>query len=259
MKSILLNSPKKQTGLSLVELMVALLISTILLLGVLELFGSSSKTSRSANALARLQENGRLAMDLIAREARRTGFNGCDGGLDEEDKPLSFTNAADENIDRFPSESMAGSDDRTLRFRYFSASNGDMVDKNNCEKNKLTPHYIKFLNCGNNLCVQSSDTGGSQQTLLNHANFAKDNDGGIRYIQPCESPNQENTCYYSAGAIPTKTSDGKTSFRNVQKIQVKLKLCTDTLSENSSKYCADDSTTKITRTFSSIIELRNRL
>jgi len=249
MKSILFNSPKKQAGLSLVELMVALLISTILLLGVLELFGSSSKTSRSANAVARLQENSRLVMDLIAREARRTGFNGCDAGLGDSGR---FDAGAGGAISNFPEESLTGSTDKSLIFRYFGSNDGTV--SNSCNRTDLSEYYIQFSNCssGQDICVTSGSTGHSSPVLLNHATIEK-----IHYIQPCDPPNVDKTCTY--GTPPTKPGTQEISFAKVQKIQVQLKLCTDTLSEQNTKYCAQDSDTKITRTFSSLIELRNQL
>jgi len=250
MKSSLFNSPQKQTGLSLIELMVALLISSILLLGVLQLFGSSSQTSRSANALARLQENGRLAMDLIAHEARRTGFNGCDAELDSIDE---FETNPGGKITHYPDESLKGSTDKSLTFRYYGSSDG--IKSNQCKKADLKneKNYIQFINDGKNLRVISTATGAGGQILLNHANIEE-----IYYIQPCESTSEEKTCSYLASKIPPSSS-GEISFASVQKIQVKLELCADTLSEQSDNYCSDDSSTAIRRTFSSLIELRNRL
>lgn len=67
----------KQTGLSLIELMVAILISTILVLGVTSLFTDTSDTARTNTALARVQESGRLALELIGADARRAGYVGC--------------------------------------------------------------------------------------------------------------------------------------------------------------------------------------
>jgi len=251
MKSILLNSPKKQSGLSLVELMVALLISTILLLGVLELFGSSSKTSRSANALARLQENGRLAMDLIAREARRTGFNGCDGAPDASG---TFTSTIGGSIDDFPAQSLKGSTNNSLTFRYYGSSDG--VSSNQCNQADLNGkrYYIRFENDGNNIRVISNDTGSDGQILINHAKI-----NHIEYIYPCkDDPTKTCSAFPSNPDFPKKP-DGTVDFKNVQKLKVALELCTDTLSESSPKYCSNDSNTKIERTFSSLIELRNRL
>jgi type IV pilus assembly protein PilW len=68
---------RKQTGLSLVEVMVAVVISSILILGVTDLFNSSFMSGRSNSELAQVQENGRLAMEIIGADARLTGLKTC--------------------------------------------------------------------------------------------------------------------------------------------------------------------------------------
>lgn len=68
---------RTQRGMSLIELMVAILISSILILGVTELFSSSYFSSRSNSQLANMQESGRIALEIIGADARRAGFQGC--------------------------------------------------------------------------------------------------------------------------------------------------------------------------------------
>jgi type IV pilus assembly protein PilW len=67
----------KQRGLSLIELMIALLLSTLLTLGILTMYLDSTETSQVSRSLARVQESGRIALDLVARDLRMTGFAGC--------------------------------------------------------------------------------------------------------------------------------------------------------------------------------------
>lgn len=67
----------KQRGLSLIEVMVAVVISSILILGVTDLFNSSFMSGRSNSELARIQENGRLAMEIIGSDARLAGLQTC--------------------------------------------------------------------------------------------------------------------------------------------------------------------------------------
>ncbi|HIG65419.1 MAG TPA: prepilin-type N-terminal cleavage/methylation domain-containing protein [Methyloprofundus sp.] len=75
MKSIL--RVKKQRGMSLIEIMIALLLGAFLTGGVIQIFLSSSQTYRIQDALAGLQENGRFSMDFIARDMRMVDFWGC--------------------------------------------------------------------------------------------------------------------------------------------------------------------------------------
>ncbi len=74
-----------QRGISLIELMVALAISTLLMLGVFEIFIGSNANDRVARNFARIQESGRLAIEILGRNLRMAGSQGDDGG----DNPLS--------------------------------------------------------------------------------------------------------------------------------------------------------------------------
>jgi type IV pilus assembly protein PilW len=67
----------KQRGVSLVELMVSVTIGLILLAGVLSIFLSSKVTYFANEKTARLQENGRVALDLIQHDIRSAGYSGC--------------------------------------------------------------------------------------------------------------------------------------------------------------------------------------
>lgn len=67
----------RQRGLTLVELMIALVLSLLLMGGAIQLFVGSKQTFQTGDALARLQENGRFAMELLTREVRQAGYSGC--------------------------------------------------------------------------------------------------------------------------------------------------------------------------------------
>lgn len=64
-------------GLSLVELMIALLIGTILMLGLVQIFAASKVAYRLSEGVARTQENGRFALDFLQRDIRMAGHFGC--------------------------------------------------------------------------------------------------------------------------------------------------------------------------------------
>lgn len=66
-----------QRGFSLVELMVALTLSMILMAGVLSIFFSSKVTFFANEKTARLQESGRIALDLMVHDIRSAGYQGC--------------------------------------------------------------------------------------------------------------------------------------------------------------------------------------
>jgi type IV pilus assembly protein PilW len=66
-----------QPGFSLVELMVAMVLSLFLLLGVSYVYTGSKQTYKVQANLARIQESGRLAFEYLSREIRAAGFLGC--------------------------------------------------------------------------------------------------------------------------------------------------------------------------------------
>lgn len=68
---------KKQKGLSLVELMVSITLGLILMAGVLQVFVGSRATYNSQQAISRVQESGRFAIDFMAKEIRMAGYVGC--------------------------------------------------------------------------------------------------------------------------------------------------------------------------------------
>ncbi|MGI9302110.1 MAG: PilW family protein [Gammaproteobacteria bacterium] len=68
-------------GFGLVELMVALAISSLLLLGITQLFISSKDSYRIIEGLSRLQENARFAIDSLSRDLRQSGLYGCRSGV----------------------------------------------------------------------------------------------------------------------------------------------------------------------------------
>ena len=70
-------SRRSQQGLSLIELMVALLLSGLLLLGLVEIFNASRASYQMAQGLARTQESSRFAIDALQRDARMSGHFGC--------------------------------------------------------------------------------------------------------------------------------------------------------------------------------------
>lgn len=70
---------RTQAGFSIVELLVAMAISLVLLTAVYQVFLGNTETYRINENQARLQENGRFALDILIREVRSAGYYGCSG------------------------------------------------------------------------------------------------------------------------------------------------------------------------------------
>jgi len=67
----------RQTGLTLVEIMVAITLSLVILAGVIEMFVATKQTYRVEEGLSRVQENARYAMTILAKDVRHAGYWGC--------------------------------------------------------------------------------------------------------------------------------------------------------------------------------------
>lgn len=72
-----LNRHRRNSGFTLVELMVAIAISLLLTAAIGGVFLSSKSSFRYQDALSRVQENARFAMEKISRDIRMAGYNGC--------------------------------------------------------------------------------------------------------------------------------------------------------------------------------------
>ncbi|HKM28004.1 MAG TPA: PilW family protein [Thiopseudomonas sp.] len=67
---------QRQAGLSLVELMIAMTLGILLMLGVTQVFLSSKATYVSNQQLSQIQESGRFAMEFLTRDIRNAGYKG---------------------------------------------------------------------------------------------------------------------------------------------------------------------------------------
>ncbi len=63
-----------QSGLTLVELLVAMAIGLILLTGIFQVFLGSNSIYRTQDSLSRLQENGRFAIELLTQKVHLAGY-----------------------------------------------------------------------------------------------------------------------------------------------------------------------------------------
>jgi type IV pilus assembly protein PilW len=112
--------PARHSGMTLIELMIAMLIGLVLVAGAVTVFVQSRANFRTADSVARLQENARYALDLLEPDVRLAGYWGlnnmpelvtnpngvqatCDGADAIEATEFAFRTSAidisDENVD----------------------------------------------------------------------------------------------------------------------------------------------------------------
>ena len=66
-----------QSGISLVEILVALVISLFLLGGIVQVYLGNKTTFKFSNAISEIQENGRFSLDTMSQDLRHVGDWGC--------------------------------------------------------------------------------------------------------------------------------------------------------------------------------------
>ena len=79
----------RNTGFTLVELMIALTLSLFLLGAITYVVVNSNKNYNTTDSLARLQENARFAVEFLARDLRRAGYMGCANDVTEVNSTLN--------------------------------------------------------------------------------------------------------------------------------------------------------------------------
>ncbi len=94
-------------GFSLVELMVAMVIGLIILIGVVQVFSSSSNTYRVDQGLSRLQENARFAMDTMEFQIRQAGNLGCLNAVPQ-NEVRNDLNAAGKSVKNYLTQGIMG-------------------------------------------------------------------------------------------------------------------------------------------------------
>jgi type IV pilus assembly protein PilW len=70
-------------GFSLVELVIALALGSVVTAGVVQLFVANSETHNLLVGQSRMQESARFALDFIGRQVRQAGYRGCFAAGDE--------------------------------------------------------------------------------------------------------------------------------------------------------------------------------
>lgn len=77
MKASHLCRGRTARGFTLTEFMVAMAITLVILAALTSIYVSSGQAFRSNDNFSRIQENTRIAFDLMSRDLRQTGYMGC--------------------------------------------------------------------------------------------------------------------------------------------------------------------------------------
>jgi len=77
MKSHRLTAPGSASGFTLIEVMIGLVLSSVILLGISQLFAANSKTYKLLIGQSTLQESARFALGMMTRSAQAASYRGC--------------------------------------------------------------------------------------------------------------------------------------------------------------------------------------
>jgi prepilin-type N-terminal cleavage/methylation domain-containing protein len=94
-----LNMPSKNKGVTLIELLIALLISTILIAALYQAFVGQRKTAAVQEQVADMQQNVRVAINKMMREIRMAGFGSVGDVLSQVGGVNGFTDVITPNDD----------------------------------------------------------------------------------------------------------------------------------------------------------------
>lgn len=179
---------KKNTGFTLIELMVAITISSVLMVGVSQIFGNSKRTYKLNNELARTQENIRFSVEEMARDVRMAGYTGCKnstmtntlnpgtGWVDNIDSSLI---AYEGGVDTFPSEYasdviagtdsiiiLRGGDDTGLKFE--SSPNAAQFQVNNLNHGIAIDDILLLTDCSHTAVIQVTNSNPANKTIVHN-------------------------------------------------------------------------------------------
>ncbi len=76
-----MSARHRQRGVSLVELMVAMLLGLLVVGAAMAVFLATKRTYVATESIGRLQETSRIAFELMARDLREAGSDECGAGL----------------------------------------------------------------------------------------------------------------------------------------------------------------------------------
>lgn len=215
-----------QRGLSLIELMIAILISTLLLLGVLELFINTNNADRSNTALNRTQESGRILLNIIGTDVLRAGYQGCSAA----------SNSAKVGNYNFPADALSAANN-SLTLRYATPANTGISfnASRSCDNDALYLYTATYSNCPTTTApmiqrICKSSNGGANDPIVDNARIVS-----IEFAIPSGG----NLKWPGSGSVTAAELAAASALRVTLEVS--------------------DPREAITRTYSSTYQLRNRI
>lgn len=203
-------------GFSIVELMVAVAISIILLLGMIQMLVNNQNTYRLQTGLALLQENGRFGLDFLATDIRLAGNLGCSpleliGGVTQPVATLPLT--FDALLTFTPDTIVEGYDADYLVFAPSAPVASDWTPNLPAALIAFNPVKgsdviaVRYVDSAA-VSVASDVASGADIVLSNNSNEIKPND--VVVISDCEGFKSQATLFRVSGVAGTTISHDAT-------------------------------------------------
>jgi type IV pilus assembly protein PilW len=242
----------RQRGFSPVELLISVTLALFLVLSMGSMLVASNRTSRAGDNLTQMQDAGRLALDLIGREIRKSGFRNQRQLAPDQ----VFTSASSSTPFRsFATAASVSGDASTLSLRYQSSGDNFTLDclGNAAAANSIVTQHLSVT--GGELACAARAGGGSTNTgtLVPYieglsVTYGVDTDADLAADS-----------YVAGGSVADWTQ--VTSIN----VQVRVVSPDDGIAEAPQPYVGFDGTVttptdrRLRRTYSSVIALRNVL
>lgn len=201
------NTPGKQSGLSLIELMIASVIGLVLLSGVVTVFSSNSASSKMSTGMTRLQDSGRVALDILSYGVRMAGYEGC---RDESKEAIRVLANNAPNPINFPTSAIRGFEvDNTGEWS--PSVHSDLDGATNSIEDQVKQNTdVLYLQYGSGRSVVlSSDLASSSASIDLPSNPDQLDQGDLVMIADCES-----TDVFRATGVSVDATTGITTVQH---------------------------------------------
>ncbi|MEX1198078.1 MAG: PilW family protein [Pseudohongiellaceae bacterium] len=208
MQSQTLKMGRGCAGLSLVELLIAMVLGLTLAAGVSQVYVGNNQTQRDQEAHMRMQENGRFAIHFLSRELRMAGYLGClsaiepeniNNTLNSDEVPSSFQPdmgiqgwESDHGNGTAPGDIFNSTDNRGLESTTsgnWSSSGGNVLDTMDAMPGS---DIVRAWNTSGGGATINSVSGGAA-TVVN-STITDLQDGDILLLSDCERADWAQAC-----------------------------------------------------------------
>ena len=181
----------RQRGVGLIELMVAMALGALVVIGVIQVFTANRQTFRMQDAMSLTQESGTFAIDFISRDLARAG---------EDIEP-----AADDDITAFdwPNSSDGGAGNDVLAVVYDrEATNGLFCngEESSAGSTRISNRY--WVNADNQLVCQGAEFNGVAFTLVGQPQVLVDNVESFQVLYGVDTAHPALPADCTAGVDP---------------------------------------------------------